>query len=653
MSDRAKGGALAAIGRGMDFLAETRRVRPTGLLGVVVAVFAVIAVFVIGYQALFGVATTHLQISLFLVLILPISFLTTTAAPGVERLTPLDIALAVLSFAVAGWFAVNEPRYAEWMTGFSEPSLGDTIAGTILLVLCIDLCRRTVGFGLTATLAVLLAYDAFGEYIYGSFSHQPISYPYFLEMQVIGTDGVFGDPLYVAASYAFLFVLFGNFYVLSGGSQLFFDLAAAVSGRAIGGPAKACIVSSALYGSISGSPVADVATTGPISIPIMKRIGMSAERAGAIEASSSIGGALLPPVMGAVAFLMANFTGIPYYLIAWYAVLPSLGYYLGIYALVHFEAVRLNLGRVPEDQIVGLKVALIRNWPSLIPMGVLLWLLVTGFSPAYVAAGSAISVVIASWLGRKGAIGPRRFVEGCVETCEAVVPLTAAVAAGGILIGAIELTGLDGKFTLLLFQLSGGLLLPSLFLAGVILILLGTGMPTTATYIMGIALMAPVFIGKFGLPMMQVHMFMLFYASLSAITPPVAVAAFAAAAIANANPFKLAPYACKLSIGGFVVPYFFIFNPGILMQGSVLDILSDTAVCAVMVVSSSLVLHGFVRRRPIPWALRGVFAVAALLMIVPHIAVQYAALAASVGLFWVLHRAALAEEAGLAPAKSA
>ncbi len=210
----------------------------------------------------------------------------------------------------------------------------------------------------------------------------------------------------------------------------------------------------------------------------------------------------------------------------------------------------------------------------------LLWLLVAGYSAAYVAAGSALSVVVASWFHRENAIGPRRFVEASVETCLAMVPLTAAVAAGGIIIGAIELTGLAGKFTLLLFQLSGGLLVPSLLLAGVVLILLGTGMPTTATYIMGVALLAPVFIGKFGLPVIEVHMFMLFYASLSAISPPVAVAAFAAAAIAKANPFKLMPYACKLSVGGFVVPFYFVFNPGMLMRGGVLQIVSDTVVCA-------------------------------------------------------------------------
>jgi TRAP transporter 4TM/12TM fusion protein len=629
----------ATYNRLVEHLAETRRVQPKGSLGMLVAGLSLASVFVISYFALYATVTQQLQVLYYLLLLLPISFLTTTAHARIDRLTAIDYVLAAVSFVATLWFVVNEPRYANWMTGFSELTAGDILCGTTLFILCLELCRRAVGFGLTIVLFSLLAYVAFGQYLPGSFAHAGISYTYFLEMQTIGTDGIFGDPVYVAAKYAFLFVLFGNLYVMSGGAQLFFDLAASLTGRSIGGPAKACIMSSALYGTVSGNPVADVATTGPITIPIMKRLGLSAERAGAIEASSSIGGALLPPVMGAAAFLMSDFTGIPYYLIAWYAVLPSLGYYLGVFALVHFEAVRFNLGRVPEEEIVGLKVALKRNWASVIPILVLLWLLVAGYSAAYVAAGSAASVVLASWTSRQTAIGPRRFTDACVETCISMVPLTAAVAAGGIIIGAIELTGLAGKFTLLVFQLSGGLLVPSLFLAGVVLILLGTGMPTTATYIMGVALLAPVFVGKFGLPAMEVHMFMLFYASLSAITPPVAVAAFAAAAIANANPFKLAPYACKLSVGGFVVPFFFVFNPGILMQGSVFKILSDTAVCSILVVTASLVLHGFVRQRPIPWQLRGAFALAAFVMAVPQFAAQYAAMAAAIGLYLLLLRA--------------
>ena len=645
MTDTRKAAGGLSIGRVLDIIGETRRVRPQGWLAVLVALFSVVAAFLITDLALFGVATQHLQVSLFLILLLPMAFVTTTASARHTRLTPWDYLLAFIALACSIWFAVNEPRYADWETGFSVPSAGDIAAGTALLLLCVELCRRSVGIGLTVILLLLLGYVAFGPYLSGSFRHPPLSYDYFLEMQVIGTDGVFGTPLYVAASYAFLFVMFGNFYVASGGGQLFFDVAAALTGRYVGGPAKACVVSSGLYGSISGSPVADVATTGPVSIPIMKRIGMPAERAGAIEAAASTGGSMLPPVMGAVAFIMANFTGIPYANICEYAVLPALGYYLGVFVLVHFEAVRLDLARVPEDQIVGLKLALQRNWPSIVPVVVLIWLLVGGYSAAYVAAGSAVSVIASSWFSRDGKVGPRRFIEACVGTCYSMVPLTAAVAAAGIIIGCIELTGLDDKFTLLLFDLSGGLLLPSLFLAAVVLVLLGMGMPTTGVYIMGVALLAPVFIGKFGLATMPVHMFMLFYSCMSAIAPPVAVAAFAAASIADANPFKLAPYACKLAVGGFVLPFFFLFNPGILMQGTLLNIVSDSTIGAALVLVAAVILHGYVRRRPMALAYRLVFVALAVAMAVPNLPLQYAATLAAAALYAVLLRAARSAEA--------
>lgn len=628
----------SALSHGMLVAGETRRVQPHGPVGYIVATLSVVAVLLIAWLALWGVVTQHHQVALFLVLMLPIAFLTTTSTALTERLTAWDVVLAVIGAAASGWFIVNNGRYDNWNTGFDVLNTGDLVAGTALFLLCIELCRRSVGFGLTTILFALLAYTAFGQYIGGSFTHPAVDYEYFLEMQMVGTDGVFGAPLYVAASYAFLFVLFGNFYVLSGGGQLFFDVAAALTGRRIGGPAKACVISSGLYGMVSGSPVADVATTGPVTIPIMKRIGISAERAGAIEAAASTGGAMLPPVMGAVAFIMSDFTGIPYFRICQYAALPAIGYYLGVFFMVHLEAVRLNLGRVPEDQIVGLKVALVKNWPRIIPIVVLLWLLIDGYSPAYIAAGSAVAVVLSSWLDRSAAIGPRRFIEGCVITCHTMVPLTAAVAAAGIIIGCIELTGLSGKFTLLLFDLSGGYLLSSLFLAAVVLVLLGMGMPTVGVYIMGVALLAPVFIGKFGLPLMDVHMFILFFACMSSITPPVAVAAFAAGSIAGANPFKLAPYACKLAVGGFVLPFFFVFNNGILLQKTWLPVLSDTVVGAALVLTSVLILHGYVGRTPIPVWMRVAMAAAALAMGLPHLPVQYAALAIAACLFVWMRR---------------
>lgn len=545
---------------------------------------------------------------------------------------------ALLSFGTACWFALSEDRFGNWMPGFSELTVQDVVMATILVVICVELCRRTVGFGLTTILFVLLAYVAFGHLLTGPFRHGAIEYGYFLEMQAIGTDGIFGSPLYVAASYAFLFILFGNFYVLSGGGQLFFDVAAAMTGRMVGGPAKACVVSSGLYGSISGSPVADVATTGPVSIPIMRRIGMSAERAGAIEASSSTGGSMLPPVMGAVAFIMSNFTGIPYNLICQYALVPALFYYLGIFTLVHFDAVRFNLGRLPESDIVGMRAALANNWPSILPIVALIVLLIQGYSAAYVAAGSAIAVVLASWVRPEGRIGPRGFVEACVETCVSSVPLVAAVAAAGVIIGCIELTGLSGKFTLLLFELSGGYLVSSLILSAAILVLLGMGMPTTGVYIMGVALLAPILIGKFQLPAMPVHMFLLFYSCLSAITPPVAVAAFAVSAIAGANPFKLAPYACKLAVGGFILPFFFLFNTGILMQGTLGSIVSDTIMGAAVVLCACLFLHGYVGQIRMPVLAQLAFGVATCMLMIPSLAVQASAAVLAAALFTILHR---------------
>jgi TRAP transporter 4TM/12TM fusion protein len=617
-------------------IGEGRRLNPTGALGALIAALSIAAAVVVTWLALFGTETEHMQISWFILLVFPIVFLTTTAARRVARLGLADYALAVAAAAVGLWFIVNDGKYQAWAAGFSRLTTGDVVAGTALVLLSIEMCRRCVGLGLTLIVGALLAYVAFGQHLVGSFRHDGITYDYFLEMQTVTTDGIFGTPLYVSASYAFLFVLFGNFFVVAGGGQLFFDFAAALTGRLVGGPAKACIVSSAFYGSISGSPVADVATTGPISIPIMRKIGISAERAGAIEAAASTGGALLPPVMGAVAFLMADFTGIPYNLIAWYATAPCIGYYVGVYALVHFEARRFDLGRVPEDQIIGLKLALKNNWPSLLPIVALIWLLIAGYSAAYVAAGSTVSVLVASWLKRETAIGPKRFVQACVETCHSMVPLAAAVAAAGIIIGSIELTGLSGKFTLLLFQASGGYFIPSLIIAAVVLVLLGMGMPTTGVYIMGIALLAPVLVSKFHVPLMEAHMFMLFYASMSAITPPVAVACFAAASIAGASPFRIAPYACKLSVGGFALPFFFIFNPGILKQGTVIQVLSDCFIGMALVVTLSLALHGWIVKRRLPLLLRFVIFGAGIGMMYPDWRVQYALTAVVIGLYYAL-----------------
>jgi TRAP transporter 4TM/12TM fusion protein len=566
----------------------------------------------------------HLDIAIFIAITFPIAFLTTTGSPRRAHLAWTDVFLAAASIAVGLYYIVLNDRFLNWSRGFSQPTVGDIVAGLTLVGLVVELCRRSTGWGLTSLLVLLLAFTVFGHWMPGPLQHDNFGINYFIEMMTIQENGIFGAPLEVAASYAFLFVLFGNFYNKAGGGQLFFELASSITGRMQGGAAKACVTASGLYGSVSGSPTADVATTGPLTIPIMVRQGVPPVRAAAIEATSSSGGAMLPPVMGAVAFIMADITNIPYSTIVSASWLPSILYYVAIYILVHNEAVRNREPPMPADQIVSLWTALKQGWRHLLPIGAMMWLLLDGYTPVYVAAGSTAAVIVLSWFHRPSAIGPRRFVECCTETITQVVPLVGAVAAAGAVIGAIEISALAGKFSLLITTLSGGMMIPALLLSGAFLILLGMGMPTPAVYIMGAALLAPILRG-YGLPEFQVHLFMLFYACLSAITPPVAVANFAAAAIAGVNPMALGPYAVKLAIGGFVVPFFFLFNPGLTLEGGLVNILLACFFGTACTFFASYALHGMMGLRDIYMPLRLLLAACSIATIVPRLEVQLAA----------------------------
>ena len=588
----------------------------------------------------------HLDISVFIAVTFPIAFLTTTATHTRRTLHWTDVVLAAIAFAIAVHYIVDADRLLNWSRGFSRPTTADTIAGFALVAIVVELCRRATGWGLTSLVLVLLAYTFFGHLLPGALRHENYTQRYFIEMMTIMENGIFGAPLEVAASYAFLFVLFGSFFEKTGGGQLFFDVAGAVTGRMRGGAAKACVTASGLYGSISGSPTADVATTGPLTIPIMKRMGIPGERAGAIEAAASSGGAMLPPVMGAVAFIMSDITSIPYYEIAVASVLPALLYYAAIYVLVHNEAVRGGEGRMPEDQIVPLRVALARGWRHLLPLVALVALLVLGYTPTYVAAGSTAAVIVLSWLSPKDAITARRFVTCCTDTILQLVPLVGAVAGAGVVIGCIEISGLAGKFSLLITYLSGGYIASTLVLSAAFLVLLGMGMPTPAVYIMGAALLGPTLLTKFNFPMLPAHLFLLYFACLSAVTPPVAVANFAAGAIAGVNPMRLGPWAVRLAIGGFLVPFYFLFNHGVLMQGGAREIVASFALGFLMVTCGSLALHGWWGGARIPPWIRMVLAIATVGIIDPAAVVQApSALVAVVVLagLWAYNRRKLIE----------
>ena len=489
---------------------EGNRALPSGWIRVYIAVVSLLLTGYITWYALFSSSNRHLHAAFFIAGVLPIVFLTTTASKAFARLNIVDYILAAVSLGVGAYYVLNDDYYYNFVEGITSISTREQAVGVVLVALSVEACRRTIGWGLTSVVVILIAYVAFGHLLGGELHHGAISLPYFLTLQTLTHVGIFGAPIQVAATYAFLFVLFGAFYQRAGGGQLFFDLAAVAAGRSVGGPAKACVVSSGLYGSISGSPTADVVTTGPITIPLMKRVGVSAVRAAAIESSASAGGALLPPVMGAVAFMMVEFTGIPYAEIIIAGVIIAILYYLGVFLLIHYEAQRFNEGRIAEADIVGLKIAFKRGWVHFLPICALVYFLVNGYSPTYVAAGSTVFVVIASWLNPdpRGRIGPRLFIESCTDTVYRIAILNGAVLGAGAIIGCIELSGLAGKFTLMMYYVAGDNVVLILATSAIVLILMGMGMPTPGVYIMGVALIAPVLVSDLGLPVLQAHLFM-------------------------------------------------------------------------------------------------------------------------------------------------
>jgi len=572
------------------------------------------------WYALLAPSNRHLHGAIFITLTLPFAFLLFSVNPSVKRITLVDVALAALS-AVAGlYYAFNNEFYRTYIEGMYSLPVIELVMGLILIGLSLEACRRCVGLGLTAIATIVILYAGLGQYIYGEFGHLGISLEYFISRQTVGEDGIFGVPLSVAATYAFLFVFFGTLYQYSGGGDLMFNVAAALTGRSIAGVPKSCVVSSALYGSVSGSPVADVVTTGPITIPMMIKTGISPKRAGGIESAASCGGAFLPPVMGSVAFLMMEFTGLSYLEIVVASIIPAAIYYLGVFTLIHFDGMRDPSVGTLEDNRLTMAQALRNDWHHLLPIVALVTLIAQGYTASFVASASIAVVIVSSMLNRKPErrILPRAFAFCCFDTLQKMVVLGAAVLVAGLIIAGIDLSGLTGKFTGLLIRIAGEDLLAIFLASAFVIVLLGMGMPTPAVYIMGAALIAPVLVGQFGVPMLQAHMFLLFFSCMSAITPPMAVACFAAATIAKAPPMQIAFEASRIGIVGFFVPFYIAYNPGVLWIGSPLEIMVDIIGAILMVAGLAIAFSRLTNGLPFSWSVRILSSVSGALIIYPQ-----------------------------------
>ena len=591
------------------------RRRPQNWTGKAIKTFAAATAVWTVYAAGFSRSDVLSLTITFLALMLVLTFLMIGAfTRSSPKTVPLhDWVLSALSALAGGYFLSQSDTIARRITLLDPLSTWDIAFAGLIIVLTIEAMRRTVGLGLTILVCGFITYNLFGDMLSGPLKHGEITLTHFLDITIFTTDGLFGVPLRVAATYAFLFVMFGTALAKTGGADFFFNIAASISGRAVGGPAKIAVISSGLYGTISGSPTSDVVTTGSVTIPMMKKMGYRPAFAGAVEVAASTGGSLIPPVMGAAAFIMSEYTGIEYVDIAFAAVIPALLYYLPIYLQVHLRADRHSLRGIDDGSISPVLETLKDGGLFFVPLIVITWVLVEGYTPTYAAIYGTLAVMVIAMLKRSTRPTPGDVFEILAETTLRMVAVTGACAAAGLVIGGITMTGLASKFSHLVFLLSGANVFLSLVLAAFLTILLGLGMPTPSAYILAAVLVAPV-MAALKIDLMAGHMFLLYFAVMSAITPPVAVAAYAASAIANENPLKIAVGAVRLALAAFLVPFSFVFNQALLLDGSVIEIVLATASVAAGLTLIVVAVEGYFRQ-PLGRLSRLCMAIAGILML--------------------------------------
>ena len=517
------------------------------------------------YTSIFGVLTAQLQRSIHLGFALALIFLLFPARKKnlkVKKVAWYDLILALIAVAVGAYWPVMIDELVN-RVGRLTPT--DFYIGIAAILLVLEATRRTVGLPITIIAALFMVYALFGPYMPGFLAHRGLDLESLIQTMFFTTEGILGTPLGVSSTFIFLFLLFGAFLVKTGVGQYFNDLAVAVAGKATGGPAKVAIFSSALQGTISGSSVANVVTSGSFTIPMMKKLGYRKEFAGAVEAAASTGGQLMPPIMGAAAFLMVEFIGggITYWDIAKAATIPALLYFAGIWIMTHFEAKRIGLRGLSDEEMPDRKEVLKKIY-LLLPILIVIILMVSGMSIMRAALWSILSTIVVSAFSKETRIGFRDAIDALVDGARTALGVAAATAAAGIIVGVVTKTGLGLKLANGLLDLSGGYLIPTLMLTMVAAIVLGMGSPTTANYVITSTIAAPAII-LLGVPDLSAHLFVFYFGIIADITPPVALAAFAAAGVSGGEPLRTGVNSAKLAIAAFIIPYMFVLSPELLM----------------------------------------------------------------------------------------
>ena len=532
------------------------------------------------YTGAFGVLDAQLQRAVHLGFGLCLIFLLyPTRKKWINKgVHPIDVVLSILG-AASPAYVVWEYQHLVLRSG-TVSSL-DFIMGGLGILLILEATRRAVGKPMLVVVLCFLAYAFAGPYMPGVLAHRGLTPQQLISHLYFTTEGVFGIPLGVSSTFIFLFILFGAYLESTGLGKFFIDLANAIAGWSSGGPAKVAVISSALMGTVSGSSVANVVGTGSFTIPMMKKLGYHKNFAGAVEAASSTGGQLMPPVMGAAAFLMAEFVGVPYIEIVKAAVIPAILYFSGVCLGVHLEAKRNNLQGVPRSQLPKIWVIIKERGHLALPLIAIVYLLVAGYSPMRAALIAIVMSIAASFLRKSTRMKPVEIVRGLEKGAKGVLGVLIACAAAGIIIGVVTKTGVGLKLASALIDISGGLLLPTMFFTMITALILGMGVPTTANYVITATIAAPALV-KLGVPVLAAHMFVFYFGIIADITPPVALAAYAGAGISGGNPLITGVNASKLAIGAFIIPYIFVLSPVLLMINATPLVLVLSAVTAIL-----------------------------------------------------------------------
>jgi len=483
-----------------------------------------------------------------------------------EKPLIIDMALSLLSLAVL-FYIIAEFDELLYRVG-AIPTQMDIIVGIVLILVVLEATRRVAGMSFVMVAVIFIAYTFLGKYLPGILAHKGYSLSRTVSY-IFSTEGIYGSTLRASASFAILFITLGSFFKGFGADEFFNKFAMAVSGHTRGGPGKVSVLASALFGTVSGHAAGNVATTGTFTIPMMKKIGYKPSFAGAVEAASSAGGQFLPPIMGSVVFVMIELTGVTYSKLIVAAALPAILYYIAIFLMVDFEAINLNLRGIPRSELPSVRESMKHGYAFIVSIAVLMYFLFVQKSSVSLAAiYTLISVIIVGALTVREIrrIGKKVLdclYNGAVGTMK-LAPLT---AAAGIVIGVVTLTGIGLKLGRFLIAISGGELFFVLLFSMILSLILGMGMSTIPAYVIAATVVAPALV-ELGIPMLQAHLFVLYYACISTITPPIAISSFTAAGIADADPMETSFKAVKLAIIGFMVPFLFVYRPALLAQGS-------------------------------------------------------------------------------------